>query len=47
VRRSLCNIGLPNPREDAFFARLSKQSAPEYAQLATVIDFCVKYPDTY
>jgi glycosyltransferase domain-containing protein len=47
VRRSLCNVGAPNAREDAFFARLSERDTPERAQLAAVVDFCLKYPETY
>jgi glycosyltransferase domain-containing protein len=47
VRRSLCSIGAPNAREDAFFARLSAPDTPERAQVAAIVDFCLQYPDTY
>jgi glycosyltransferase domain-containing protein len=47
ARRSLCGAGKPNPREDAFFARLSDRATPEGRTLAGVVDFCLRYPETW
>jgi len=46
-RRAYCGQELDNPEEVRFIQRLNTAGSAEHALLTAVIDFCLKYPDTY
>ncbi len=46
-RRSFCGIEPKDPDEELFRKRLSNPKAPELARMKWILEFCMKYPETY
>jgi len=47
AKRSLCQTGLPDTPDDAFFARLQTAGTTEHKLLSSVATFTLRYTDTY